>query len=37
MEQADRVGAAADAGDERIRQATFLFQNLPAGFTPMTR
>ncbi len=31
MEQADGVGAAADAGDERVRQAAFGLQHLLAG------
>src|SRR2546430_9196216 len=32
MEQSDRVAAAADAGDEQIRQALFAFENLAACF-----
>ncbi len=32
IEQAHRIGAAADAGDEQVGQALFLFQDLPAGF-----
>src|SRR5829696_7611804 len=31
MEEADSIGAAADGGDERIRQAAFLSQHLLAG------
>ena len=30
IKKADGVGAAADTGHEQIRQALFLFQNLPA-------
>ena len=30
MEQADRVGAAADAGDQRVRQAPLLGRDLRA-------
>ncbi len=32
MEQADRIGAAADAGDERVRQAAVLVEHLRARF-----
>ena len=32
MEQADGVGAAADAGDQRVGQAAFGFQHLFARF-----
>ena len=31
VEQADGVGAAADAGDQRIRQAAFVVEHLRAG------
>ena len=29
IKQSDGIRAAADAGDEQVRQALFLFQNLP--------
>src|ERR1044071_6141214 len=32
MEKPDGIAAAADAGDEDVRQATFAFQNLAARF-----
>jgi len=32
IEEADRVGAAADAGHQEVRQPPLLLQNLPPGF-----
>ncbi len=32
VKEADGIAAAAHAGDERIRQTAFRFQNLTAGF-----
>ena len=37
MKQPHRVGAAADAGDQRIRQPAFSFLHLPAGLDPDDR
>ena len=35
-EQADGIGAAADAGDERYRQAAFALEHLRPRLRPMT-